>query len=293
MAVNNAVAACVYIQPHPIQNTGSRGPALSFLFPIVSLSLVAVLLLVSPSYTHSAQVTLAWDPVPNSSLAGYKVHYGTVSRSYKSVADAGKQTTLTITGLSAGARYYFAATAYSATGTGTSYSNEVTYTAPSSCSYAITPGSASFASAGGTGSVSLVTASTCSWTVANPTSWVSVTSGASGTGNGTVAYSVSPYTGSGSQTAALTIGGVPFTITQAGISWYTLTVSTAGTGSATVLTNPAGKSFLAGTAVTIEAIPWWNTLFTGWTGVCSGTQQPFCTITMNSNTNVTATFRLR
>ncbi len=44
-----------------------------------------------------------------------------------------------------------------------------------------------------------------------------------------MSYSVSPNTGTASQTAALTIAGNVFTVTEAGKSWYTITAS-AGAG---------------------------------------------------------------
>jgi hypothetical protein len=140
------------------------------------------------------QVTLAWDPENVSGLAGYKIHYGTVSKNYSLTANAGTQTTATITGLTEGATYYFSATAYNTAGTESAFSNEVAYTVPSSCSYTIAPASNSFTAAGGTGSVTVTTQSTCSWATANPASWITITSGASGKGNGTVNYSVSANT---------------------------------------------------------------------------------------------------
>jgi len=41
------------------------------------------------------QVTLAWDPNTESDLAGYKIHYGTTSRSYTSTVDVNRVTTYT------------------------------------------------------------------------------------------------------------------------------------------------------------------------------------------------------
>ncbi len=68
---------------------------------------------------------------------------------------------------------------------------------------------------------------------------------------------------------------------------YKLTVSTKGTG--TVTTNPTGSSFLDGTVVTLTAAPGAGNTFTGWSGACSGTALT-CTVTMNADTAVTATF---
>lgn len=75
--------------------------------------------------------------------------------------------------------------------------------------------------------VSVTAASTtCTWTaVSNNTSWLTVTGGASGTGNGTVTYSVAANTGA-VRTGTITVGGQIFTVTQdAGPPSCTLTAS--------------------------------------------------------------------
>ena len=77
----------------------------------------------------------------------------------------------------------------------------------------------------------MTTQSGCSWTTASPASWVRITSGASGTGNGTVNYSVDANTGASSRTAGLTIAGAVFTVTQAGVSTYAITASAGANGS--------------------------------------------------------------
>ncbi|PKN77506.1 MAG: hypothetical protein CVU52_00050 [Deltaproteobacteria bacterium HGW-Deltaproteobacteria-10] len=69
-------------------------------------------------------------------------------------------------------------------------------------------------------------ATTCSWTAVSNNSWITVTGGASGTGNGTVTYSVDGNTGD-ARTGTITIGGQLFTVTQAaGPPTCTLTAST-------------------------------------------------------------------
>jgi hypothetical protein len=70
---------------------------------------------------------------------------------------------------------------------------------------------------------------------------------------------------------------------------YTLTITKAGTGSGTVTNNPTGTTFNAGTVVTLTATPDANSTFAGWSGGYSGTSST-CTVTMNGNTSVTATF---
>jgi hypothetical protein len=79
----------------------------------------------------AADVTLAWDPNTESDLAGYKIHHGTASGSYSVHIDVNKATTYTVTGLTAGQTYYFAATAYDSSGNESGYSNSVSYAIPS------------------------------------------------------------------------------------------------------------------------------------------------------------------
>lgn len=80
----------------------------------------------------AATVTLAWDPSPDTNLvARYKVYYGTASGVYPGViTTATTNTTADVPGLVAGGRYYFAATAVSATGLESGYSTELAYTLP-------------------------------------------------------------------------------------------------------------------------------------------------------------------
>lgn len=71
-------------------------------------------------------IDLAWNPVPDADKAGYKVYYGTATRSYSSNRDAGNVTSTSLTGLTACTRYYIAVKAYDTGGLeSTNYSNEV------------------------------------------------------------------------------------------------------------------------------------------------------------------------
>ena len=47
--------------------------------------------------------------------------------------------------------------------------------------------------------------------------WITVTAGATGSGNGTVNYSIAANAGTTSRTGTMTIGGQTFTVTQAGV----------------------------------------------------------------------------
>jgi Matrixin/Viral BACON domain/Putative binding domain, N-terminal len=85
------------------------------------------------------------------------------------------------------------------------------------CAYTLSASSAASASAGGTGTVTVTTnISTCPWTAASNDSFLGVTSGASGTGSGTVGYSVSANPGVAFRAGTLTIAGQTFTVTESG-----------------------------------------------------------------------------
>src|SRR5262249_3676573 len=77
-------------------------------------------------------------------------------------------------------------------------------------------------SGGGTGSIAVTAAAGCSWTAASNASWITITSGSSGSGNGTVGYSVATNASSSSRTGTMTVTGQAFTVMQAGASSYTL-----------------------------------------------------------------------
>ena len=87
------------------------------------------------------------------------------------------------------------------------------------CTYSIYPTSKHFGPSGGTGSVDVTTQSGCAWTATSNDSWIHITSGSSGTGSGTVNYSVDENTGS-ARTGTITIANETFTVTQSGTSTH-------------------------------------------------------------------------
>ncbi len=85
-----------------------------------------------------------------------------------------------------------------------------------SCTLSFSPPSASVGAAAGTYSVAISAPAGCSWTAAsNSAAWITVVSGGSGTGNGTVTYSVTANTGTKARTGQLLIGAQLYSITQA------------------------------------------------------------------------------
>ena len=95
----------------------------------------------------------------------------------------------------------------------------VTQSGAASCSYSISPISRSHDAPAGSGTVNVSTTAGCTWTAAsNSSGWLHVTSGSSGSGNGTVSYNLDANGASSQRTGTLTIAGKTFTVTQAGSS---------------------------------------------------------------------------
>ena len=113
------------------------------------------------------------------------------------------------------------------TGTLTIAGVTATVTQAGVCNYTVAPTTQSVLAAGGSHSAAVTTTSGCGWTgVSNDTTWISVTSGSSGTGPGTVAYTVAANTSTSPRTGTLTIAGVTATVTQAGVCNYTVAPTT-------------------------------------------------------------------
>lgn len=84
------------------------------------------------------------------------------------------------------------------------------------CSFTLDPTAKNFTSTGGSGSVAIQASGTnCQWQAASSTGWITITGGSSGSGNGTVNYTVASNTSSQRQ-GTITIGGQTHTITQDG-----------------------------------------------------------------------------
>ncbi len=85
------------------------------------------------------------------------------------------------------------------------------------CAYSITPTSQDFTAAGGASSVAVTAPSPCPWAAVSNVSWVTITSGSSGTGPGTVEYTVAANSGP-TRVGTILIADQTFTVNQAGQS---------------------------------------------------------------------------
>ncbi len=86
------------------------------------------------------------------------------------------------------------------------------------CTYELTSSSASPSAAGGPATVGVIAPSGCAWTATTNNSFITITSGSSGSGNGTVHYTVAANTSTNAQVGTMTIAGETFTVTESGTS---------------------------------------------------------------------------
>ena len=148
-----------------------------------------------------------------------------------------------------------------------------------SCAASLNPSSATVAAAGGAGpSIAVTIAPGCAWTASTGDSWLSITQGTSGNGNGAVAFSAAANTGS-VRTGSLTIAGQTFAVTQPGSCATSINPSsqslpaTAGSGSAVAVSASGGCAWTATTSTP------WITI----TGGASGTGNGSVTFTVAAN----------
>jgi len=83
------------------------------------------------------------------------------------------------------------------------------------CPIRLIPSSAYFSSTGGSSTFSVDTPQGCAWTANSNQSWIVITGGSSGSGCGTVSYTVAQNTGS-DRMGTISVSGKTFTINQSG-----------------------------------------------------------------------------
>lgn len=96
--------------------------------------------------------------------------------------------------------------------------------------------------------------------------------------------------------ALLNEGSYTFTLVRGSTQTFVATVTKAGNGQGTVMANTGAincgstcqGSYATGTQVTLSATPSSGSVFSGWSGACTGTGS--CSLTINADTSITATF---
>ena len=133
------------------------------------------------------------------------------------------------------------------------------------CSYYLSPNGSNFDAAGGSRTFEVSTTSSCSWTASSNASWISITSGGSGTGNGTVTYRVETNPTTSSRNGSITAGGVQFSILQVGAvsCSFSLMPSSATVGS-------SGGNGTISVSASTGACSWAASSNAGWLHITAG-----------------------
>jgi hypothetical protein len=104
----------------------------------ISTTLMFTLLLAG-SLRASQTVSLAWNPVTTTPVAGYAVYVGTNSGVYPSRFDVGTNTDITLTGLKEGQTNYFVVAGYDSARIEGSRSSQISYLVPGLVRFASPP----------------------------------------------------------------------------------------------------------------------------------------------------------
>ena len=116
--------------------------------------------------------------------------------------------------------------------------NTGTCSGGSSCSYRLTSISTSFGASGGTGTVSVSTTAGCPWQATKTGSWISFTGSTSGSGSGSIPFSVAANSGS-ARSGQIAVADQSLAITQAGVGGgadFSLSTTTPKIGELVTLT---------------------------------------------------------
>ena len=138
------------------------------------------------------------------------------------------------------------------------------------CTFGVSPMMVSSGGMGGPASLNVTSGTGCNWTATSNVAWISITSGASGTANGTVNYTVAVNPSSSTRTGTLTVAGATVFVTQDAACTFTvspLSPNATVTGGAATLSVTSG----AGCGWTASSNNAWISVTGGSTGSGNGT----------------------
>ncbi|MBI1898312.1 MAG: hypothetical protein HYS04_17535, partial [Acidobacteria bacterium] len=137
------------------------------------------------------------------------------------------------------------------------------------CEVTLSPQSSNVGAAGESGSIAVDALGGCNWAASSTASWLTITSGASGAGEGFVTYTAAPHTGQQARTGAIAVGNRIFAVTQAGLACMVGLEVTSFAAAASGASSNIGVS--ANCAWTAAAGAGWITITAGAAGSASGT----------------------
>lgn len=137
---------------------------------------------------------------------------------------------------------------------------------PTVCSYDISPASAEFNKDGGPGTFSVTAPAECTWSATSNSSWLTVSSGAQGSGTNTVSYTVARSLQIPDRTGTIAVADRRFTVKQAGdVGGCQYSVAPV------LFTTCMPGGTLAATLITQDSCPWTARPNVSWLNVPSGT----------------------
>jgi hypothetical protein len=142
---------------------------------------------------------------------------------------------------------------------------EVTGKGVPGCVTSVAPLSEVAQLSGAAGTIHLTAPDTCTWSATSDSPWLTITSGAAGTGSADIAYSAAINTGDAPRTGNITVGSETFVVFQKGISMCGFSISP---GSSLTDMNASSGTI---TVTTAAECSWTATPSDSWISISSGT----------------------
>jgi hypothetical protein len=118
------------------------------------------------------------------------------------------------------------------------------------CTWNLAASSTSVPATLGSGTASVTSPAGCAWTASSEVPWITLTSGATGSGNGTVSFQTTANPGPSPRAGTITVAGLPFTVNQAGAPCTYVTSPTPAELTGSTFSAAAGAGVVSVTAPT-------------------------------------------
>ena len=133
-------------------------------------------------------------------------------------------------------------------------------TVSGTCTYGLASNAVSFTASGGPGSAGVTAGTGCAWSVSNTNSWIAITSGSGGAGDGRVDFVVSPNPETWGRTGVVVVAGLSFTVTQAAVPCSYVLVPAQQIHTAAAGVGSLGLTSLGGCAWSVSSPDGWITV---------------------------------
>ena len=173
----------------------------------------------STNITGPGTLSFYWKVSSEQDYDFFSVYLDGVSKYYWSGSTLWYKSELTIPTGTHTVKWEYVKDAYISSGQDAGWVDNVVFTPSTTCTYTFSPSANGFAATSALGAVTVTpSSSSCSWTAASNASWITITSGSSVTGSGTVTYSVAANTTGSTRTGTMTVAGSTITVTQTGFN---------------------------------------------------------------------------